>query len=122
MLRIEFDVEDTATKDGTGALRLYLSGPMTGMPGFNRLAFREAAATLRAQGYEVASPAELPGDDGDPWAVWMRRALGLLLTCHAVAFLPGWEASRGARLEYRVAQALGMPLYQYDMGWLKSLT
>ncbi|MCL6548895.1 MAG: DUF4406 domain-containing protein [Alicyclobacillus sp.] len=100
-------------------MRLYLSGPMTGLPGFNRAAFHEAAATLRAQGYTVANPAALHGDDGDPWEVWMRRALGLLLACDAVAFLPGWLASRGARLEHTVAEALGMPRYLYVDGELR---
>ncbi|MBX5436759.1 MAG: DUF4406 domain-containing protein [Alicyclobacillaceae bacterium] len=94
---------------------------MTGLPGYNREAFREAAERLRAQGYTVASPAELPGDDGDPWEAWMRRALGLLLTCDAVAFLPGWVASRGARLEHQVAVALGMPRYAYDGGTVRRL-
>ncbi|MCL6548991.1 MAG: DUF4406 domain-containing protein [Alicyclobacillus sp.] len=94
---------------------------MTGLPAYNRAAFREAAERLRAQGYTVASPAELPGDDDDPWHVWMRRALGLLLGCDAVAFLPGWKESRGARLEHQVAVALGMPRFLYDAGALRSL-
>lgn len=37
---------------------LYLSGRMTNQPGFNFRQFDSAAAALRAQGYEVISPAE----------------------------------------------------------------
>ena len=38
---------------------VYLSGPMTGLPDFNRPAFHAAAAALRAQGYVVINPAEV---------------------------------------------------------------
>ncbi|WP_035463401.1 DUF4406 domain-containing protein [Alicyclobacillus macrosporangiidus] len=103
-------------------MRLYLSGPMTGLADFNHPAFREAAAVLREQGHVVVSPAELPGDKCDPWEVWMRKALTMLLTCEAVAFLPGWQASRGATLEHHVAQALGMQRFAYYSGKLRPLT
>lgn len=86
---------------------------MTGYPDFNRPAFYAAAAYLRMQGYEVASPAELEGDDRDPWETWMRKALTLMLTCDAVAFLPGWRTSRDAWLEHHVATALGMQRYAF---------
>lgn len=118
-MRIDFELDERWAPTENAPGRLYLSGPMTGLPGYNRRAFHEAAAALRAQGYVVASPAELPGDDSDPWEVWMRRALGLLVACDAVAFLPRWEASRGARLEHTVAEALGMPRYQYVDGGLR---
>lgn len=99
-------------------MRLYLSGPMTGLPEFNRPAFRAAAKQLRDHGYKVASPAELEGDDQDPWEMWVRKALALMLTCDAVVFLPGWRLSRGARLEHLVADELGMQQYAYARGTL----
>lgn len=94
---------------------------MTGLPQFNRPAFRAAAAVLRAQGYQVASPAELEGDDRDPWETWVRKALAMMLTCDAVVFLPGWRLSRGARLEHLVADELGMMRYAYVRGTLVPL-
>ncbi len=38
--------------------KVYLAGPMRGLPLFNFPAFADAAAKLRAQGYDVFSPAE----------------------------------------------------------------
>lgn len=84
--------------------RIYLAGPMTGLPDLNYAAFHEAAQLLRAEGYEVASPAELTAPNQDPtWEDWMRAALALLLTCDGVALLPGWAQSRGACEEQRLA-------------------
>lgn len=39
----------------------------------------------------------------------MRLALRQMLTCDAVALLPGWQQSRGALLEHTVAIDLGIP-------------
>jgi hypothetical protein len=40
--------------------KIYLSGPMTGLPDLNFPAFHAEAARLRALGYDVINPAELP--------------------------------------------------------------
>lgn len=91
-------------------MTLYIAGPMTGMPDHGLPAFARAAEDLAGAGYEVINPGE-PGVDPDKtWADYMRRDLAWLLTCSAVATLPGWENSRGARLEVHVAEALEMPV------------
>lgn len=103
---------------------MYLSGPMTGLPDFNRDAFRRAKRLLVAAGAaHVWSPATLPGSWGthesymlrclselsepmiDPQGVepWAPRPLYDLLVS-----LPGWETSGGARLERAVAVACGI--------------
>lgn len=91
--------------------RTYIAGPMTGYPEWNEPAFRAMAARLRSLGLEVVSPNELhaPSDDV-PWDWYLRRDLAALATCNRVVFLPGWERSKGARLEHHVAEALGMEL------------
>lgn len=87
---------------------VYIAGPMTGKPELNFPAFERAAASLRASGYEVISPHEVNPDKGMPWAACMRRDIPELCKCDAIALLPGWEESKGARLEMSIAQALGM--------------
>lgn len=38
----------------------------------------------------------------------MRRDIAALMDCDTVATLPGWEHSKGARLEVLIAERLGM--------------
>ncbi len=91
--------------------RYYLSGPMTGLPALNFPAFHAAADALRLAGLEVVNPAELNPDPGTGWADCLRTDLRALLDCQAIAMLPGWEGSRGARLEHHVAEQLGMSVH-----------
>lgn len=99
--------------------RLYLCGPMTGIPEYNYPAFHQAAERLTARGYEVLNPARFDPDPRLKWSDYLRRGLTDLLTVDALALLPGWHDSVGARLEIYVAQSLGMPCrpviaYLYD--------
>jgi hypothetical protein len=96
--------------------KVYISGPMTGKRANNVPAFTEAAAALRAQGYDVISPAEL--DCIEPvepfsWEAALKRDLKHVVDADVVATLEGWRASRGARLEVYVAQELGIPVLRY---------
>jgi hypothetical protein len=89
-------------------MRIYLAGPMSGIEALNFPAFAKAAAYLRAAGHEVINPAEENPDHGMAWADALRADIPLLLTCEAIALLPGWEESKGARLEHHIARELGM--------------
>ncbi|VVN88497.1 hypothetical protein PS718_01690 [Pseudomonas fluorescens] len=90
------------------AKHLYLAGPMTGFEDFNFPAFNKMAAELRARGYVVENPAEHGVVDGADWADYMAYDLTRLGLCGQVAVLPGWENSKGARLEVHIARELGM--------------
>ena len=98
-------------------MRVYISGPMTGYPEYNHPAFHAAEADLTALGYDVLNPARHPVASGMTWADYLRADLADVILADAVALLPGWEASRGARLEVHVAHALGMstlPIAQFS--------
>lgn len=88
--------------------RIYVAGPMTGLPEYNYPAFTRAAATLRNLGYHVESPHEPGHVEGWTWVDYMRRGLAQMLTCDTIALLPGWHQSRGAMIELRLAEDLGM--------------
>jgi hypothetical protein len=97
-------------------MKLYLSGPMSGYPDYNRAAFEEAAGTLRSLGHEVVSPAE--EDHGIPdgeWGHYLARDVAILLTrgLDTIVLLPGWEDSKGAQVELAVAQVLGFAVYEW---------
>lgn len=91
-------------------IRVYLAGPMTGLPALNFPTFHKAAAKLREHGLHVANPAE--GDKPGTWADCMRLDIAELVQCHWIAMLPGWRASRGANLEHHIATSLGMPVLE----------
>jgi len=106
-------------------MKIYLAGAMRGLPNFNREAFRYWAAKLRAEGHEVYSPIEngekLYGariyennPEGDEVRLGVDGRLvfehDLVWICRhadAVALIPGWENSKGAKAERAVAEALG---------------
>lgn len=103
-------------------IRIYIAGPMRGCPEHNIPAFRSAARRLREFGLDVVSPAEVgeawagPDQNSQPAEAWMREDLKALVTCNAMACLPGWEASTGARCKVAVALTLGFRFYSLD-GW-----
>lgn len=89
-------------------VRIYIAGPMTGLPDFNYPAFHACAAALRAQGFEVENPADNPEPSCKSWLGYMRMALRQLVLCDGVAMLPGWSHSRGAVIEHQLGVNLGL--------------
>lgn len=88
--------------------RIYIAGPMTGLPDFNYPAFNREAARLRAQGYQVENPAENPDPPSKSWPDYMRMAITQLVRCDTLVLLPFWHTSRGACLEHHIALQLGL--------------
>lgn len=111
-------------------MRIYLAGPMTGYEHYNFPAFDAAAYHLRRLGHEVFNPADndrengfdamgLKGDDAEQHGFDLRTALKQDLSwicdhAEAVAVLPHWEASKGAKTEVALARALDIPVQWFD--------
>ena len=91
-----------------GMKRIYVAGPMSGIPEFNYPAFNRVAAELRAQGHHVENPAENPAPSCGSWEAYMRMAITQLVMCDEIHMLPGWSLSKGAEIEYRLAKTLGI--------------
>lgn len=96
---------------------LYISGPISGYPNLNRVAFQEAAERLIAQGYQVVNPLDVVPAGAD-WHTAMRYDIAALLRCEGVATLAGWPRSRGARIEVQLAGRLDMPVRAVEE-WLR---
>jgi hypothetical protein len=94
-------------------MTIYISGPMTGYPEFNYPAFHNAEQHLREIGYTVISPHELEPAE-KTWEAFMRVDIKALMDCHKVVTLPGWENSRGARIEVNLAKELGMKVVEFE--------
>jgi hypothetical protein len=95
--------------------RIYIAGPMTGLPDFNYPAFNAAAAAWREAGWTVINPAEaFDGDKGKPYTEYVRHDLRALRVVDAIAMLPGWDGpnARGSVWErFIVTDLFGMPAY-----------
>ena len=100
--------------------KVYIAGPMRGLPDFNYPAFRFAASILRAEGWHVENPAEIGEGFGTPeqinadpalLAAVMAADLHALKKCDAVYLLPGWEKSIGAKKELYTALDLRLDLH-----------
>lgn len=96
---------------------LYLCGPVTGLPDFNRPAFSQAAQALRESGYDVFNPVENGKPTDAPWSEHMRADIKGLMDCRAMAVLPGTAHSKGASLEIHIATELNMPIASVN-AWL----
>lgn len=93
----------------------YLAGPLssTGRLEDNLAVFQAWARRLRGLGWRVFSPPE--GEEiGRSWVEYLRRDIPYLVNSAGVALLPGWRASRGARLEHGLAAVLNMELMSVE--------
>lgn len=119
-------------------MKLYIAGPMTGIRDLNYPAFLDAERRLTEAGFQVASPhridqlkpvpcghAEYRDEvrylkpvagcedcDSRTWQWYMREAIKMLVECDDLAALPGWQRSRGAKVEWNLGVSIGMnPMY-----------
>jgi len=97
----------------TPGTRVYISGPMTGLPNHNYEAFNQLAYDLRTwDKFIVLNPAEnFGGKQGLDRKEYMRIDLCHLLQAEVVVLLPGWVKSKGAKLEVTIAKELGLPIW-----------
>lgn len=124
-------------------MKVYLCGPMTGIPQFNFPLFDKVAHNLRLAGYQVVSPAEMddpktrkaamasvdgaPGSgssNGETWGDFLARDVKLLSDggIEAIVLLPNWWQSRGATLETTVGLLNKLKFFQYILGSIDPLS
>lgn len=99
--------------------KIYLSGPMSGIPEFNAPAFAAYAAKYRAEGFEVVSPPELDAETDDfAYESCIKRDMRVLVDAgvQALYMLPGWQKSKGANLEKLLAELTGIPCFDAETG------
>lgn len=89
--------------------RIYIAGPMTGYEDLNYPAFADTAQVLRNAGYNVVNPAEINTVDTE-YKEAIRNAIQGLITCDAIWMLKGWTKSKGAMLEFQIANCLGLTI------------
>lgn len=117
--------------------RIYIAGPMTGIPQFNFPAFDTARDRWRSWGWDVVSPADMDRRwwrekfneefdvnnpdpriiaGGDIYDEWLRMDVAEIATCDAIALLPGWQNSKGVAKELAVANLLKLEVWDAITG------
>lgn len=99
---------------------IYLSGPMTNDTNY-RENFKYFEDLFEASGYRVFNPVNLSdmlikkhnltSDQAfldENRNLFLREDVKAMLDCTKVVMLPGWKKSKGAKLERKIAEMLGM--------------
>ena len=109
--------------------RVFISGPMTGKPDWNRAEFQRAERELWELGADlVFSPASIAPQEGQPvlpHEFYMAKTLNRLTTLRyggfpdlpfydVIVMLDGWWGSAGATVERAVAEAIGLDVVEWD--------
>ena len=87
-------------------MRIYLAGRIANCPDYHAR-FANAACRLRLQGHDVFNPAAA-GQEGRKLSDIMAHVLPQVCQSDAIAMLPGWWRSGGARIEWLLARYLGL--------------
>lgn len=113
--------------------KVYIAGPMSGIPEFNFPAFFRAERLLKEQEYEVVNPADKSAEkDLDPEAYEQgdgakaietgfnfreayRWDTNAVIDCDGIYMLKGWQYSPGAVGEHAVAVAMKRHYPEYEI-------
>lgn len=106
--------------------KVYLSGPITGMPNNNIQEFKKYEEKFKNLNFEVINPHNLfSGDEvellekcleekkitfEEYHSHFMRRDIAEMMNCDFIAVLDGWEKSKGANIEVYIARNINMPI------------
>jgi len=102
--------------------RVYLAGPMSGLPEANFPEFKRVREILRKNRFKVVCPAEMTKALGGGRRECMLRDVQHVLNLNkseghgqsgCVIILPNWRESTGANTEVLVAWQIGINVYEY---------
>jgi hypothetical protein len=85
---------------------IYIAGPITGVPNYWE-AFEWAEEMVTGLGYTALTPSRLPHGISNAQA--MRICFAMIDSADVVLFLPGWDNSEGAQLEYLYCEYIKKP-------------
>jgi len=100
-------------------VKIFISGPMTGIRAWNKEAFDANEADLSLKGHTVLSPANnipICQPEAITHAEYVSICFAMIQVCDAVMFLDGWGNSEGSLMEMGYARAHNKRiLYEGDL-------
>ena len=94
--------------------KVYIAGKITGLDeAIASAAFASASDKVRSLGLIPLNPMEMVDQTpGRSYSEYLRDAVRILVNeADAVAFIPGWCDSYGAKVEHRLAIDLKLPIF-----------
>lgn len=96
-------------------MKIYISGPMTGMDDMNRPAFAAAAVKLIGEGHEIVNPHDVRAFVAAPiYFDWLKADIAAMMRCSGIYMLKGFEKSTGAMIEHDLAHELHFTMLYED--------
>ncbi len=96
--------------------KVYIAGKITGLRYIDALEkFTDAEKKLTALGFQVVNPMNVVTDPKVDWKLAMRECIkSMMRECDTIFLLPDWVHSKGAQLEYEIANQLQFKLLTDD--------
>lgn len=92
-------------------MKIYISGPITGIKGYMER-FERVEKALMAAGHIVINPArvnaQLPVETTHE--EYMRTSIAMLSMCDMIFMMNYWQDSRGCKIEFEYAYEHGIPI------------
>jgi len=109
--------------------RIYIAGKVTGEDYDQTYEkFCRIEKMLQGLGHEAVNPMKLVSKHLNNWGEEMKICIANLMECNAIYLIPDWAESKGAKLEYGLANTLGylliddiqvlVMLQQKEASWL----
>lgn len=94
---------------------LYISGAISNAPNLNKEKFANATKKLRSLGYIVINPHEICSDiPASQWEDCMKICIKRLMDADIIIMLDDWQQSRGATVEFKIAQTVNISQFLYN--------
>ena len=87
-------------------MKVYISGRITGHESKAQKQFAAAERKLKEIGYVPVNPFNLDHNHDKSWESYMKVCIKALMECDAILLLTDWHKSRGACIEYELANEL----------------
>jgi len=97
-------------------MRIYISGKITGVPIEEAITwFNYHSNYIGNKGHQTVNPMALPHKHNQSWESFMKEDIAALMGCDGIYMIHGWKKSKGARLEYELAERLGIEIFLFQI-------